>query len=408
MLTVTTRGVLRKSDLREANARLILNLIRRNPDLSRTDIVRMTGFAPSSVTLIVNRLMREGMVVEERGNAPAQAGRPPKALRLRPESLIAMAADISTPLSRVVTADANGRLLAERQVRWHADPAVFLGRLRDAIRSLARPIPRKRLLGVGVGIPGTVDRATGRVFVENLGWFEVEAKRILSRGLKMSFHLENSARLAALAEQWFCPPGTQPLKDFVFVAPRGGLGTGVVIDGRILRGADGEASEFGHTILYPDGRPCTCGNQGCWEQYASDRALERLYAERRGDADGEPVPSAEDIVRLARRGDAAALAALRETALYAGLGFVNLTQALQPEAILVGNYLAAAWDLIQDTVWEVVRSRVAPYYRRRLRILTAHHQEDSTLMGALALVLSRFFTRFDNSGAEPVWVEAKA
>jgi predicted NBD/HSP70 family sugar kinase len=143
-------------------------------------------------------------------------------------------------------------------------------------------------------------------------------------------------------------------------------------------------------MLYPDGRRCPCGNTGCWEQYASDLALTRLYAERTG-AQASPV----DIVRRARAAEPAALEALREAAHHAGLGFVNLIMALNPEAIVVGDYLAEAWDLVEDCVWAVVRSRVPAYYLSGVRILPSRHVADSSLLGAAALVFSQFFTSFD-------------
>ncbi|MBI3684334.1 MAG: ROK family protein, partial [Acidobacteria bacterium] len=126
---------------------------------------------------------------------------------------------------------------------------------------------------------------------------------------------------------------------------------------------------------------------------ASDRALERLYAERRGIANGVEKPDADEIVRLGRNGDELALAVLRETAAYVGMGFANLNAALNPEAIVVGDYLASGWDLLKDWVWEALRRRAPQRYLHRLRIIPARHVADSTVMGALALALSQFFTQ---------------
>ena len=176
---------------------------------------------------------------------------------------------------------------------------------------------------------------------------------------------------------------------------RGGLGTGVIVNGRILQGASSAAAEFGHTILYPDGRRCPCGNSGCWEQYASDLALCRAYSQQNGGAGGT-LTEPDAIVRLAREGDAAALRVLRDTAHQVGMGFVNLIMALNPEAIVVGDYLAAGWDLVEDVVWSVLRSRVPSYYLAGVRIFPSEHAADSSLLGAVALVLSQFFTSFDH------------
>jgi predicted NBD/HSP70 family sugar kinase len=303
--------------------------------------------------------------------------------------MFVIAAEISLAGTRIVAADAHGNPLTVRTVSWHANPEVFLGRVRAGIAALIEKFAERRLLGISVGVPGTLNRS-GEVVVaaENLGWFNIDAVRILSSGLPERVILENDAKLAAFAERWFCPPGSPYLKDFVFVATRGGVGTGVFVNGELLRGASGEASEFGHTILYPDGRPCICGGRGCWEEYASDRALVRMYTDQEASASGI---SAEEIIARARTGEPHALSVLNETALHVGLGFVNLRQVFDPEVIIVGNYLAEAWDLMGDAVWNVLRSRIAQRYLDGLRIIPARHAEDATLRGAMAVVLSRFF-----------------
>lgn len=392
--TLAPRRALRKADLRESNQRLILNLIRQNPNLSRADLANMTGLPASSVTFIVKRLLREGWLVEA-PNGSAEPGRPPIGLRLRPGVRHVIGAEISLSRTRVVGADLFGHILSQRAVKWHPDPEVFLGRLRSAIAGMVAKYSPHGLLGVGIAIPGTIERASGHVVgAENLGWFDLPAGKMLSAGVPAAFFFENNAKLAAFAEQWFCQPGRRPPQNFVFVTTHGGIGTGVVVDGRLLQGGDEQGSEFGHTILFPDGLLCPCGNRGCWEQYASDRALARLYAER------EPKAGPADagqIVARARAGDAAAVEALREVAVYVGLGFVNLRQAFSPEAIIVGDYLASAWDLIGEIVWKTLRERIAPRYLSHFRILPAQHAGDSTLMGALGLVLAQFFTPLEAS-----------
>ena len=263
----------------------------------------------------------------------------------------------------------------------------MLPRLRTAIDGVVAKFADRRLVGIGVGIPGTIVRDTGYVTAaEDLGWFEVDAGRILADGMAVKPVVENDAKLAAFAEHWFHPEGTP--SNFVFVAGARGLGTGVFVDGQLLQGASGEGCEFGHTVLYPDGRPCVCGGRGCWEEYASARALERLYAER---APGAPAAGADEIVRRARDGDGHALSALQETAFHVGLGFVNLRQAFDPEQIIVGSYLAEAWDLIEEIVSRVLRDRIAARYLERMQIVPASHTKDSTLIGAIGLALSSYF-----------------
>jgi predicted NBD/HSP70 family sugar kinase len=402
MFTLRRRGVLRKSDLRETNERLILNMVRQNQDVSRSDIVKMTGLSASSVTFIVNRLISEGLISVERSRVPAQAGRPPVSLRIREESMYAIGAEVSVSGTRLRAADVGGRTLLDRKIAWHPNPAVTLARLRTAINGIIEKFSDRRLVGIGVGIPGTIVRDTGYVLAaEDLGWFNVEAGRMLAEGLMARPIVENDAKLAAFAEHWFHPEGAA--SNFVFVGGARGLGTGVFVDGHLLQGASGEGAEFGHTVLYPDGRACLCGGRGCWEEYASARALERLYAEM---LDSTPAARASEIVRRARHGDRHALTALHETAVHVGLGFVNLRQAFDPEEIIVGNYLAESWDLITGIVWRVLRERIAAQYLERLRIVPASHTEDSSLIGAIGLALSTYFGANDRAARGKYFVAA--
>lgn len=396
-VTFTTGGALRKSALRHANERLVLSAIRQNPGVSRADIVRMTGLSPSSVTFIMKRLERENLVQADKAEGTAQVGRQPTALRLRAEARVAVGVEITLSGARLVLVGLDDTVLVRKTVPWNPNCAVFFGRVHTAIRSLVDSLAPGQALGVGVSLPGSIDRGTGRIVAaENLNWMDLDAGSLLRRDLDLPFYYENIAKLSALAEMWLSDRDPQPLRNFVSIVAHGGLGTGVVINGQILQGASSAASECGHIMLYPDGgRRCKCGNSGCWEQYVSDLALSRLYRERTKQPDLE-IEAAE-VLQRARAGDGAAEAVLRETAHNLGLGLVNLVMIFNPEAIVVGDYLGEGWDLMEETVWSVLRSRTPAYYLTGLRISPSRRSGDTPLIGAAALVLTHFFSRFDHS-----------
>jgi len=152
-------------------------------------------------------------------------------------------------------------------------------------------------------------------------------------------------------------------------------------------------------MLYPDGRACGCGNRGCWEQYVSDAALVREYRVAGGKTRGTDriLEDSLRIVKLAREGNQAALQALKTTATYLALGFVNLIVALNPPAIILGEPYASAWDIIEGDVLRELHNRVPAYSMAGLRILPSRIGTDSALRGAAALVLAHFFTPFDHT-----------
>lgn len=398
-VTFTTGGALKKSALRQANERLVLNVVRQYPSVSRADIVRITGLSPSSVTFIVQRLERQEMLCEAASEPRSTVGRQPTALRLRPQARLSVGVDVTLSGARIAVADMNDVIVTRKSVSWHDNYALFFEKVNSTLRSVLEGMAAGQALGVGVALPGFIDEENGRVLAaENFNWFGVDAGALLRRDLPVPFHFENTARLSALAEMWSSERGPNALRHFVSITARGGLGTGVINDGQLLRGASSAGAEFGHISLYPDGRRCICGNTGCWEQYASDLALVRAYREEIGFVNGADA-DAEVIVGRARAGDAVALHALTQTARYVGLGFVNLVMALNPQAIVLSDYLAESWDLIEDTVWTVLRGRVAPYYLGGLRIFPSRHGAESSLRGAIALVFSRFFGGFGDENS---------
>ncbi|HUQ91644.1 MAG TPA: ROK family transcriptional regulator, partial [Bryobacteraceae bacterium] len=280
-VTFTTHGALRKSALRQANQRLVLNAIRENPQLSRIEISRITGLSPSSVTFIVKRLAKDKLIREEKVEGLTLIGRPPTILRLLPSARYAVGVDIAPSGCRVALADWTGHILEAQSIPWESNPETLLRALHGAIRSFVSAKPGPRMLGVGISVPGTWDHSARTVTsAVNLGWKDVPVAPLLEKGFDVPMYFDNNANLSALGERWFRSQGAKPLENFVFVTLGSGIGTGLIVGGQVLHGAFGRAGEFGHMTIFPDGRRCLCGNRGCWEEYASDRALIRIYQDK--------------------------------------------------------------------------------------------------------------------------------
>lgn len=398
-VTFTTQGALRKSALRHANERLVLNAIREDPQLSRVEISRITGLSPSSVTFIVQRLAKSKLIREHRMEGAPQVGRPPTSLKLAQGARLAIGVEITPSNSRVALADWTGQILEIRDIPWRSDPDEMLRTVHGVVRSLLTSKPSSRFLGVGVSVPGTWDPSTGTlVSAVNLGWQDVAVESLLAKGFDVPVYFDNNANLSAVGERWFRSRGGKILDNFVFVTLSGGIGTGILVGGHVLHGAFGRAGEFGHMTMHSDGYRCLCGNRGCWEEYASDRALCRVF---RAASSAERELSAAEIAELAVKGDPAALMAVRAVSQELALGFGNLIIGLNPEAIIVDTWAAAAWEIVEKEVWATLRERVPAAWLEGIRIRPSTHAENAALLGAVALVLARFFQSFDQSGREP-------
>jgi glucokinase len=237
------------------------------------------------------------------------------------------------------------------------------------------------LAGVGVAAAGFVDAAGERVrFAPHLPWLDEPVRSRFAERWGAPVRLENDATAAAYGE--LVLGAARGCSDVVTVNLGTGLGGGIVIGGRIYRGHNGMAGEFGHMQVVPDGLACECGARGCWEQYCSGRALERYARERDADlVNGRMVTAAAD------EGDLEARAAFAELGHWLGVGLANLVAAFDPELVVVGGGVSEAGDrLLEPARVALGRSLVGAGHRDIPAIVAAQLGNAAGLVGAACLV----------------------
>lgn len=211
----------------------------------------------------------------------------------------------------------------------------------DAVlAAVARLAAGRSLTAVGISAAGLVDAAGERVrFSAHLPWRDAPVRARLAERWGVPVVLDNDANCAAHAELL---AGAARDADPVLMITLGtGIGGAVVLDGRVVRGAGGMAGEFGHMQVVPDGLPCECGLRGCWEQYCSGRALERVMRVAVGSHLDGP-----EIAARARAGDRAALGAFEAIGTWLGVGIAGLVSAFDPERVVVGGGVSAVGELL--------------------------------------------------------------
>lgn len=260
-------------------------------------------------------------------------------------------------------------------------PNALVARLADEI---GRRAGGAILHGVGVGAPngnlyrGTIERPT------NLPWPGVTPfASALEGALGVPCRLTNDANAAAVGELRF--GAARGLRDFLFVTLGTGLGSGIVVDGRLVTGHDGFAGELGHVIVQPGGRPCGCGRRGCLEQYVSATGLVRTYRELNLDAPGDA--DAKSIAERATAGEAAAQEAFEQTAARLGLALANSVAYTQPEVIFLFGGLAAAGERLLGPVRRHFEANLFYLYDAKVTIrLSGLPEGDAALLGAASLI----------------------
>jgi predicted NBD/HSP70 family sugar kinase len=366
---------------RRINRDIVLELIRENQPISRADLSRRSGLQRSTVSQIVEQLIRERWV-REGSVAISARGRRPTMLGLN-EELGVIAIDIRPVQAIVAVVDLNGRLLSRVQVPITSDPAASIRLVNEAAHRMRDALPRFSIQGIGVSLPGRVDPATQRlIFAPNLRWPDFDLKGAIESKLRLPVKMENAANACLIAELTF--GRLDGIRNIVLVTISEGVGTGIFANGHLITGDGGRAGEFGHAPIDKDGPLCSCGRRGCWEVFASCRAALRYYRELRPKARDLAF---HDLLLMAEDGDASAAAALEMQAKEIARGLGLLIAGLAPSMILVAGEITGAWSRFGPILEkEAAGFAVAG---KPPKILPAHEGEIARLRGAAALVFQR-------------------
>jgi predicted NBD/HSP70 family sugar kinase len=329
------------------------------------------------------------MVVERGGVAVVHnehGGRPPILLSFDPSSGAAVGIDFGHSHVRVVVSDLASNLLAERRVAVDTDHDAqdgldFAANLVEEALADAG-VDRARVVGAGMGLPGPIEQPAGVVGSAAIlpGWVGVSAAHEMRRRLELPIAVDNDANLGALAEAAF--GAARNARDLVYLKVSSGIGAGLILNGRLYRGAAGLAGELGHRIVDPDGPVCRCGNRGCLETVASAGALVARLRPVHGEA-----LTVEGMLALARAGDEPARAVIAEAGRAIGRAVGELLNVLNPELVVVGGELADAGELLLGNVREAIAGcALAPAAEARL--VTGVLGLRAPVLGAVALVVS--------------------
>ena len=374
--------------LRERNRVLVVDALRRHGQASRSDLARLTGLSRTTVGSVVAALQERGLVVEQAVNGDRQTarGRPPVLLRLDPTAGVAVGIAFDHDEVWVVLGDLSSTVLGEHRVEMDVDHSALeaIDVAVEMVRSLQREVEvdGSQTVGTGVGLPGPIDRRTGRIGSEAIlpGWAGLEPGAELARRLGLHVEVDNDANLGALAEASF--GAGRGLKDIVYVMIGSGVGAGLVLDGRVHRGAAGLAGEIGHVQVRPDGVVCRCGNRGCLETVAGEDALRALLRPRLG-----YDISTTDLIGLVAAGDRGACRVVNDAGRAVGQVVADLTNAINPEAIVVGGQLSEAGEPLLGGIREAVARHALPAAVQGVRVVVGELGDRAEVVGALASVI---------------------
>jgi len=366
--------------LRRHNLGTLLRHLHLSGPLSRAELTGRMGLNRSTIAGLVSQLAALDAVREERpGGTRASAGRPSLVVQPRSDAVQVVAADVGVRQVTVALAGLGGEVMARRQRRVTSPTpegvADLLGSL--VCDLLADPAAGRHIVGAGVSIPGVVRQGDGCVrFAPNLGWTDAPFGELLQRRLvRMRVHVGNDADLGALAEH--LRGGARGVDNVVFISGEVGVGGGLILDGRSLRGAGGYAGEIGHMTVRPDGRPCRCGARGCWETEIGSAAVARAL--------GMPEATMAELAAGLRAAPSGPGTPVEELGRWLGVGVANAVNLLNPQLVILGGLLEDVFLAAGDAVRASLAAAVLSAPAEQLRIQVPRLGGDVLLAGAAEL-----------------------
>jgi predicted NBD/HSP70 family sugar kinase len=370
-----------------ATAGELFSLVRDGRAHTRSELGRLTGLSRTAVVSRVAALLDSGLVVERPDDvAPSTGGRPALRLRFNRDAGVVLAGAIGRSRTQLAVTDLEGEVLVAADLDQAVGPAAS-DLMPQAVTAFARLLEQcgrapADVRAVGLSIPGTVDAARGASLDSPImaGWDGVELAPFLRELTDAPVHVDNDANVMALSER---RGHLEHHRELLFLKASTGIGIGVVTGGQLVRGAIGAAGEIGHTkIGAARDLPCRCGDSGCLEAVAAGWAL--VQAAR---TSGHEIDHVRDLVALAAQGDADARQLVRAAGRRIGEALASAVNLLNPEAVVVGGDLAAAYDVFVAGLRESLYAQASALATRELVIVPVTHGERSGVVGCAALAL---------------------
>lgn len=367
-----------KELIRDINTHLLLEIILREGRISRAALAKKSGLTKATVSAIVLELINKKLVIEV-GSDDTSMGRKPILLTFNAACGHVLSIDLNVDTISAMTSNLLGENCRLKQYPNTADRDTILPFLISIIREMTEPLPPTPwgVVGICLGIHGMVWK-NEVLFTPYTSYADLPFRERLEQEFQVPVFLDNEANLSVLGEHAFY----YHVPNLIGVSVHSGVGVGVVIENALYTGANGSAGEFGHTIIEPDGRPCPCGNQGCLEQYASERAILRQYAAKTGLKKAD----IDTFVAACSLQEPAALELLDDFVRYMAIGINNLLNTFNPDIIVINSSFTIYFPEVLGQIQDRLQNRMRPY----CRLVPSGLQDTSILLGAACVCIRNF------------------
>lgn len=381
-------------NVKSFNKHAALDLIRfSGTGMSRTDLAERMGLTRAALSLIVNDLL-ENKVVLEAESRIVPSGRPPIVIEINPERGLVGAIDLGASHMKIALADFAARIHQESEFQFDIKngPEVSLANVDQNLRKMLadQGLAMSNLCSIGVGVPGPVITEAGMVVAPPImpGWDRYPIRDSLEKMWGRPVTLNNDAELGALGE-WAYGAGRGE-KNIAYIKVGSGIGAGLILNKQIYGGTMGAAGEIGHLTIDENGPLCDCGNHGCLEAFAGGHAIAKqgqilAISGKRTLLSNIPVDkiSTLEVAEAARRGDLHAQEILRRAGTYIGIAIAGLINLFNPSVVIIGGGVSQVGDILTVPIRQAVRERAMRASEQSVRITTSMLGRRSVLIGAI-------------------------
>ncbi|WP_281974739.1 ROK family transcriptional regulator [Halobacillus litoralis] len=369
--------------IKNVNKSLVLETILNKSPISRADIANETQLNKGTVSSQVTELLNEGLIYEK-GPGESKGGRRPVMLLFNEKAGYSIGVDIGVNYILGIRTDLVGNICEESMLHFkdlsfaHIKEKLF--KVIDHLMYTA-PSSEYGVVGIGIGVPGAVSKEGKILLAPNLGWENVDVKDMVQQRYSCPVIIENEANAGVYGEKTFGKGRWE--KDIVYVSVGVGIGVGLIMNGELYRGTNGFSGEMGHMTVEGSGRRCRCGNQGCWELYASEQALSLNDLPE----DSDPL---KKMIEKAENGDVKALDSFHSIGTYLGIGLTTIINTFNPSRVIIGNRITAAKQWIEQPMLERTKQNALWFQQDPLNIHFSEFHSHSSALGMAAFTFENF------------------
>ncbi|MCH1624616.1 ROK family transcriptional regulator [Ferdinandcohnia quinoae] len=368
--------------VKKNNKALVLQLIMEKEPISRADIAQVSGLNKTTVSSLVTELLTEELIYES-GPGESSGGRRPVILHFNKNAGYAIGIDIGVNYVLCILTDLKGKVLIEKNEMVNRTPySTIISIVQKMIQSIIDEMPSSKygIIGIGIGVPGIVNKEGTILLAPNLGWTNIQLKEDIEKLFDVPVIIENEANAGAIGEQRFGI--AQDYKNIIYISAGIGIGVGIILNKELYQGNNGYSGEMGHMIIDINGKQCNCGSRGCWEAYASESALLEMVHPN--------IDSLESLISLAENGDEVAQDLFDKIGTYLGFGINNIINTFNPDYVIIGNRMALAKEWIEQPIRTTIENHTLAYHQKDLQVDFSRLEKYSTCLGVSAFVVDYF------------------